>query len=579
MKRFFSGILCLFFLGLLLSGDIECKKDRQSIQNEAGFITIEPILFYFHYGSYTHRLRLQSSEARIWYSFHAADQDGWKKPLFVFFNGGPGSSTHSGLLSMYTSRYTLDNQIDSGGGDFFIPNPFSWTQIGNLLYIDARQTGFSYNLMNQVRDFGARFREFNAQNFNPFFDGADFIRVILRFLAVHPQLQRNPVIIVGESYGGARSINMLHILLNYTDYGDGSEMYQDKALVDEIQAHFNAVFAQYQNKVVPPEVISQQFGHQILIQPAISTGYQAQFTDELLLQPGGLIDQYELETGVAYDPNVHNDPLSFISDVAGRDIYIHSKRRGWLDGFFMNAARLLRYTNNLILMTGMNVTTINELYASARSTAYRVFDPEYDLSLLPFNPAPRIQSHFLEFARQETQDIKAEPGDLALVFGILQPWDRYFLDLNYHAYWAFHVFNVAKVRGYEVDFYMARFGRMFLKNVAHVNTFITRAPLDLVIYPDAIPPSLAMEEDILESVQYVKQPLNGEERPGYIILEYRSSAFPDIPNIGTKIIRFPLYSVSCHAVSLTQPEELITDVSIWLKENGIDVDQENRGVK
>jgi hypothetical protein len=93
MKRFFSGILCLFFLGLLLSADIECKKNRQSIQNEAGFITIEPILFYFHYGSYTHRLPLQSSEARIWYSFHAADQDGWKKPLFVFFNGGPGSST------------------------------------------------------------------------------------------------------------------------------------------------------------------------------------------------------------------------------------------------------------------------------------------------------------------------------------------------------------------------------------------------------------------------------------------------------------------------------------------------------
>ncbi len=515
---------------------------------------------------------LKSSEARIWYSFHAADQNCEEKPLFVFFNGGPGSATHSGLMSMYTSRYTLDNQIDSGGGDFFIPNPYSWTQLGNLLHIDARQAGFSYNLMNQVQDFGARLREFNSQNFNPFFDGADFIRVILRFLADHPELQKNPVVIVGESYGGIRSINMLHILLNYTDYGDGSEMYQDQALVSEIQAHFNTVFPEHQNQIVPPEVITRQFGHQILIQPAISYGYQTQFTDEMLLQPGGLIDHYEQETGVTYDPDVHYGPMYFIRDVAGRDVYIHSKPRDWLNGFFSNAARLLRFTQNLTLVTGMDVTTIDELYASARSNAYRVFDPEYDRTLLPGNPTPMIQLHFLEPARQEAEDIMEEPGDMDAIFGTLQPWDRYYLSTNFHANWAFHVFNIAKVRGYEVDLYNARFGRMFLKNVAHVNTFITYAPLDLVVYPDAIPPSLAMEEDILESVQHVMQPLNGEERPGHIILNYRPSAFPDISNIGTKIIRFPLYEVSCHAVSLTQPEDLITDVSSWLRENGIDVD-------
>ncbi len=579
MKRFFSILLCLFVLGVFTPDALNCKETRQALPDESGFISIEPITFYFHYGSHTNRLMLKSSEARIWFSFHAADLDSTAKPLFIFFNGGPGSATTSGLMSMYTSHFTLDNQIDSGGGDFFLPNPYSWTQLGNLLYVDSRQAGFSYNLMNQVQDFGSRFREFNSQNFNPFFDGADFIRVILRFLAAHPQLQRNPVIIVGESYGGLRTINMLNILLNYTDYGDGSEMYQDEALVDEIQAHFNTVFPQYRNQVVPPEVISQQFGHQILIQPAISYGYQTQFTDELLLQPGGLIDQYEQETGVTYDPNVHYDPLSFISDVAGRDYYIHSKPKNWLNGFFGNAARLLRFTQNLSLITGMDVSTIEELYASSRSNAYRVFDPEYDRTLLPGNPSPMIQFHFLEPALQEAQDIKVEPGDMSLVFGTLQPWDRYYLSTNFHANWAFHVFNVAKVRGYEVDMYNARFGRMFLKNVAHVNTFITYAPLDLVVYPDAIPPSLAMEEDILESVQHVKQPLNGEERPGHIILEYRPSAFPDLPNVGIRIIRFPLYAVSCHAVSLTQPEELITDVSIWLKENGIDVDLEKRGIK
>jgi len=115
-----------------------------------------------------------------------------------------------------------------------------------------------------------------------------------------------------------------------------------------------------------------------------------------------------------------------------------------------------------------------------------------------------IQFHFLEPARQEALDIRQEPGDMSAVFGTLQPWDRYFLSKNYHANWAFHVFNVAKGRGYEADINNARFGRMFFKNVAHVPTFITCAPLDLVVYPEAIPPSLAMEEDILESIQHIK---------------------------------------------------------------------------
>jgi hypothetical protein len=167
-------------------------------------------------------------------------------------------------MSMHTSRYTLDNTIDSGGGDVYIPNPHSWTQLGNLLYIDARQAGFSYNIMSDARSLNnesVRFQEFNSQNFNPFFDGADFIRVLLRFLARHPELQSNPVVIVGESYGGMRAICMLHLLLNYTDYAGGQAMYQDRALVAEIQAHYDKVFPQYQGQVVPPEVITSQFAH------------------------------------------------------------------------------------------------------------------------------------------------------------------------------------------------------------------------------------------------------------------------------------------------------------------------------
>ena len=83
MKRHISVVLCLLVLGLYTADDLHCKENRQALQNEAGFITIEPITFYFYYGSHFSRLLLKSSEARIWYSFHAADQNSDEKPFFM----------------------------------------------------------------------------------------------------------------------------------------------------------------------------------------------------------------------------------------------------------------------------------------------------------------------------------------------------------------------------------------------------------------------------------------------------------------------------------------------------------------
>jgi len=572
MKKYISVVLCLFILGFITPSILHCKENIQSSQNEAGFVNIEPQMFYFHYGSYFSRLFQQSSEALIWYSFHAADQNYAQKPLFVFFNGGPGSASSSGLMSMNTTRYTLDNRIESGGGEVYIPNPNSWTRLGNLLYIDARQTGYSYNRMQRVNDFDARFSEFNSQNFNPFIDGADFIRVLLRFLDSHPELKRNPVVIVGESYGGMRALTMLHILLNYTDYGNGREMYQDRALAVEIQAHFDDVFPQLRGQEIPPEIIASQFGYQILIQPSISYNYQSQITDAMLLEPGSVIDQIEQDVGIPYDPSAHGDPLSYVMYTAGRDVYIYSKPRDWLTGFFRNAARLLHYTLNMSQITGADVTQIPQLYAGARADAYRVFDTNYGFSLMPADTSPRIKFLYLDPARLEAEDVRQETGDLSAVFGSLQPWDKYFLSVNYHANWAFHVHNVAKVRGYEVNTGHPRFGEMFLKNVAHVNTFITNAALDLVVYTAAIPPTLARYGDILDSVRHEKKSPQGEMRPGQIVLNYSPSAFPDIQDLETRIIRFPLYASSCHAVSLTQPKDLFDDISNWLFEIGIDVD-------
>jgi len=566
MKRL---IFISLALTLLISDGpaLTAETAAQRIQNETGFMSIEPVTFYFHYGSYFNRLSLTSSQARIWYSFQAADLDSPRTPIFIFFNGGPGSATSSGLMSMCTGRYTLDNRLDPEGS-VFVPNPVSWTSLGHLLYIDAREAGFSYNLMNQPENEGERFQEFNAQNFNSLFDAADYIRLLLRFLRSHPSLRDRPMVIVGESYGGTRATAMLHLLLNYIDYANGTEVYQDPALVQEIQDHLEAVFPAYAGRAVPADVIARQFGHQVLIQPTVSFGYQLVIQDEMFRRAGSPLYKIGEEVGLPFDPQAYPDIYEYLR-AANRDAYIYTKPAGWLNGFFNRAGVLLRTVQNLSLVTGTDVTSVPELYASARRNAYRFISASSNVGPEPGSSDPVIQELFEIPARKEQENVLPEPGNMSQVFGTLQPWDQYFLATNGPANWAFHVFNIAKVRGYDVHFYDHRYGRMFLKNLAHVQTFITNAPLDLVVYAAAVAPSLARHTGLVSSVEHVTA--GSEARPGQIVVHYVSGAFPEIPGLSSRTIRFPIYTQSAHAVSLTQPLDLYQDVRSWLREHGIDL--------
>jgi hypothetical protein len=239
-----------------------------------------------------------------------------------------------------------------------------------------------------------------------------------------------------------------------------------------------------------------------------------------------------------------------------------------MSGYFANAARLLQNTENLMNITGINVTNIDHLYASSRANAYRLFDLSGEnsasLDKLPVVEQYRIRS--LLRVKEKLESTKTDIEDLSWVFGVLQPWDRYFLDLNHDVNWAFYV-NIALQRGYDIYPLGTPIGELFLENVVHVKTFITNAKYDLVVFSEAIPAALALHTDILESSVHARVEPANEERPGRIILTYRPDAFPDIKNIGTRTIRFPWYDSSCHCVPLTQPEELFLDVSSWLNEN------------
>ena len=161
-----------------------------------------------------------------------------------------------------------------------------------------------------------------------------------------------------------------------------------------------------------------------------------------------------------------------------------------------------------------------------------------------------------------------------LVFGELRPWDRYLTVVNSAVNNSFFQMNVARLRGYDLHYRDLRNTRMFLKNVAHVETFITNAAFDLNVYAAAIPPALARHTETLISSSHEPSLPMEEARPGQIVLRFRPNTFPDIPDLETRTIRFPAYLDSGHAVSLTQPGEFLTDSNRWLTQLGV-LDEED----
>lgn len=560
MKRFSALLFGLAMLTAAFSGLRPAAEPE--ICAEAGFITIEPVSFHFHFGDPFSRLGLVSSEARMWYSFQPADNPGSAAPLFVFFNGGPGSATSTVLMSMGTGRLTLDPAMNTDPAT--IANPVSWTRLGHLLYIDARQTGFSYNISSEnLEDSSNLFREFNAQNYNPFLDAGDFIRCLLRFLEGHPDLQANPVILVGESFGGIRATTMLHILLHPAGYGDGSEFFQDAALVEEILGHYRTVFPEFSNNDPSPAEITRQFRGQVLIQPTVTLEYQLEETEALLAMPGSPLDQIGRETGIFYDPLLHGDSFNYLYHIVKRDPFIYPQTVGWSSERILRAAHLLRRTPELTRLTGVDVTSIPEFYAGERTNAYRIYG-----DYTPLEPGSRAAGPAARLCLQPmplglTSDGR-EPGDVEAVFGELQPWDWYLIPSNPCVNLAFTTTNVARQRGYQVDFSLPLFGWMFLRNAIDIPTLITSAALDLTIFPPALPPALARHQDILSTVRVIPSKDGGSSDPDVLELVYRPGSFPGMPEPAARRIWFPRFSESGHMVSLSQPGELFKWVEAWL---------------
>jgi hypothetical protein len=446
----------------------------RSVAAESGFIEVPA------------QATANTSPARMFYVFQPAEEAPETKPLFVIFNGGPGSPTTMGLLGYGTGKYTLDEANPTAS---LRRNPAPFTELGNLLYIDQRDAGFSYSMTRDPKCV-----------FDGVEDAADFLRVVLRFLAARPTLQRNNVVILAESYGGLRAQFMLDMLFHATS--DGCEA-AAPGIGREVVAHFATAFpGEASPGVLPKEVIARQFGQQVLIQP-VATGDAQDALQEAIVGRDPLLRA------------ARNDAF------AGKVSPYHSgKPTTWTDSL-QAGIRLALSTEDSALALGVDLARMAGLRASERGMVVR--PPEKDPDHPSLDPA-------LEQA-------------LTSKYGQLQPGDGYY--------------SLRACTGKKSM--PAGQADLFSRNLRYVRTFITNAAYDTVIHTPAIAPSLASFGIVREDPT---APL-GARRPGNFEVDLPEIASEGLPPV-TASVRIPKYAESGHMVPATEGAALRDDIAEWL---------------
>lgn len=194
---------------------------------EAGFFEVDGAAGI--YGDPTDPWQPFHEPHRYWYAFVPAQQQPEDKPLLVLFNGGPGAATTSGLFGMNIGPWRARQDPDSPG---YEPNPDDWSAFANLLFVDARFTGFSYGQLQP------ELHDFPSYEVGPERDAADMLTVVVRFIARHPTLDQPRIVPVGESFGGFRALMMMHLWERADQLATGVAPtgFVDTSLSDEITA-------------------------------------------------------------------------------------------------------------------------------------------------------------------------------------------------------------------------------------------------------------------------------------------------------------------------------------------------------
>lgn len=151
----------------------------------------------------------ESDEVQLFYYFIESERSPKDDPLMLWLTGGPGCSALSGLL-FEIGPFTFDYPNSSGNKPTLEVNPYSWTKVANIIFLDSPVgTGFSYAKTSQ------------AYNTNDTLAAAQAYSFLRKWLMDHPKFLINSLYIGGDSYSG------LIVPIIVQEIYDGNEVTHD----------------------------------------------------------------------------------------------------------------------------------------------------------------------------------------------------------------------------------------------------------------------------------------------------------------------------------------------------------------
>jgi hypothetical protein len=212
VKRLLAGALAL--LGLHCASAPATAPVPVAVAPEAGFLEV-PARDVTLAGAPVSI----AATGRLFYSLRTADADPAGKPILILFNG---------FADDIVRPYGTGPMTVAEGGAV-VANPSSFTRFANLVYVEPRQAGYSYD----VRPDGAppAAADCAPTLFNEYVDAADVLLAVLAFLEAHPELT-GPVYWLGESFGGVRVTWILAYLRGRFDLAH----YADPVLAQRLAA-------------------------------------------------------------------------------------------------------------------------------------------------------------------------------------------------------------------------------------------------------------------------------------------------------------------------------------------------------
>jgi len=472
---------------------------------EAGFLEV-PAESYVGEGH-----QRVSPTHRIWYSFHPAKTFPATRPLAVFFNGGPGAATSDWLFAFNTAPMTLDPTRTTG----ISPNEVApWNDFANLLYIDAPGTGFSYAVADPL--FGEVDHGLDMDR-----DAATFASVILRFLNRHPPLQGNQVILVAESYGGARATLLLRHLYDYPTLTATMSDYQDSQLSADILTYFQEVFG---TTTPDASLIATRFGLQVLLEPMLVGGFQIAAQD--LFPPlcvagcpaNGLLCDL-------YDCSRYRQPMG---SIVQRDI----------------VAERLNVVDTLNVALKTDARSIQWMHATERGEAYGKGGPSQSDSI---STADMIAT-FGSLSNSDDAYFTRASGPVGTVYGFQTP---------------------AEAADYTSNESGAHVGTAFVQNVMDgVRTFITVSDFGITVRSKAIPVGLdALRQDAGLGAHLASLVTDIAHEEDFAVFESPRIGRMKLTLLdGEEItVAMPGTYHAGHMIEMRAPSELLEDVKEWYR--------------